>query len=57
MRIASFRGSLDGVVDFPSMHGNFSWSLNTQSDLVTTNLHHHDGDFIVDDDTLVLFAR
>jgi hypothetical protein len=38
------------------MNGDFLGSLDAEPDLVTSNFHHHDGDVIVDDNTLVLLA-
>jgi hypothetical protein len=47
----------DRLKDFPAMDRHFFGGLHTEANLVPTDLHHNDGDVVVDDDALVLLPR
>ena len=47
---------LDGLVDFTTMDGDVLGRLDTETDLVSTDLDHGHRDIVIDDDALVLFA-
>src|ERR1700728_2315299 len=47
---------LNGLVDFTTMDGDMLGRLDTETDLVSTDLDHSHRDVVIDNDALVLFA-
>ena len=56
IRIKSTGLVLNGLIDFTTMDGDVFGRLDTETDLVSTDLDHGHRDIVVDDDALVLFA-
>jgi hypothetical protein len=53
------RGSftpVDGIEYFAPVDRHFLWGLDPKADLVPSDLHNHDRNVIVDDNTLVLLS-
>jgi hypothetical protein len=49
--------SLNRVVDFLSMNGDFNRRVDPKSHLVSANFHDRDGDVVANDDFLVTLSR
>ena len=56
IRIESTGLILNGLVDFTTMNGDVLGRLDTETDLVSTDLDHGHRDVVIDNDALVLFA-
>ena len=56
IRIESAGLVLDGLVNFTTMDGDMLGRLDTETDLVSTDLDHGHRDVVIDNDALVLFA-
>jgi hypothetical protein len=50
------RLTMNGFIDFLTVHRNLFRSDDTETNLVAANLNDGDGDVIVDDNALVLFS-
>ena len=49
--------SFDRVINLATVNGDFFGSLHAETYFVASNLDDHDRNVIVDDNTLVFFAR
>lgn len=49
--------AMDRVKDLPTVNRDFLGRFHAKANLVPTDLHHHDCNVIVNDNTLVLLAR
>ena len=49
--------AVDCVEDFLPVDGDFFGGDDSQPDFVAADLHHRDGDVVVDHDTLIFFPR
>jgi hypothetical protein len=54
--IASFDGTLDGIVDFPSMDWDFLGGFDSESNFVPSYLNDEYGDLVIDYNAFILFS-